>query len=34
MEIAELCRKYGCYVISDEIYSEQTLSDDGHCSIA
>lgn len=33
-EIAGICRKYGCYIVSDEIYSEQTITDNGHSSIS
>ncbi|MBR3042856.1 MAG: aminotransferase class I/II-fold pyridoxal phosphate-dependent enzyme [Eubacterium sp.] len=33
LPIAELCRKHDIYVISDEIYSELTYSEQGHFSI-
>ena len=32
--IAEICKERDIYVISDEIYSELTYTDEGHCSIA
>ncbi len=32
--IAEICKEHDIYVISDEIYSELTYTDEGHCSIA
>lgn len=32
--IAEICRERDIFVISDEIYSELTYGDEGHCTIA
>lgn len=32
--IADICRKHGCYVVSDEIYCEQNFTDEGHTSMA
>lgn len=33
-EIAAICRRHGCYVVSDEIYSEQSFIEEGHTSIS
>lgn len=33
-EIAEIARRHGCYIVSDEIYSEQSFIEEGHTSIS
>lgn len=33
-DIATLSRKYGIYILSDEIYSELNYTDEGHSSIS